>query len=535
MNKTMLALGVICLVAVAVRLYPTVVSGLPFSVDAWPLIRNTELLLQNTPTSITGLMFDGYNNYWPGCQLFGAVFSQVTSLPVADAMAWGIPFAAALAIPIFFILVRKITQNTTTAAIAALLLATAFPYALFTAGVTKETYASPLLFTVIMMFLFKPSLKTMLLFGLVSFALVFSHHFTAFLAVAVLWGLCIALATAKKSFSSQHAAQLHLPYAVVLSGCAVLYLLLFAYPGMSFVFSGSDLISVGAYEFLLVALAVYAVYIAKGHKIRKTVLLCAAGFASQALIMTVITHTSLSPGAPTLPLYYFLYALPFLLGVPLIMFGFQNLYQRRSSLLLPFFWVVMIAAFICYAVFSCSAEGIGLAYRSMNFILAPFVFLVSIGVAELVGNRQGCNRRLLGAVAVGVCVCMVTVGVYSGYASVMLEEAYFGYFWRYEPQEYQASAWLSTCQGNRTVASDYKVYYLLDEYFGKRVSITDGLDYFDGDGASPELIYIYRQMYRNGYVFGSGTPVALPQNWTAKLSDYNQVYSNIEVSVYANP
>jgi asparagine N-glycosylation enzyme membrane subunit Stt3 len=133
MNKTMLALGVICLVAVAVRLYPTVVSGLPFSVDAWPLIRNTELLLQNTPTSITGLMFDGYNNYWPGCQLFGAVFSQVTSLPVADAMAWGIPFAAALAIPIFFILVRKITQNTTTAAIAALLLATAFPYALFTA------------------------------------------------------------------------------------------------------------------------------------------------------------------------------------------------------------------------------------------------------------------------------------------------------------------------------------------------------------------------------------------------------------------
>jgi hypothetical protein len=535
MNKVLSALVIICLVAAAVRLYPAAVSGLPFSVDAWPLIRNTELLLQNTPTPITGVMFDGYNNYWPGCQLFGAVLSQVTSLPVADALALGIPFAAALAVPIFFVLSRKVTQNTAVAAVAALLLATAFPYALFTAGVTKETYASPILFTVILVFLLKPGWKTIFLFGLASFALVFSHHFTAFLAVVVLWGLCIALAASKKSYSPTPAAQPHLVYAMVLSGLAVLYMVLFAYPGMNIALTASDLLSVGAYTTLLVALAIYAVYSAKGHRMRKTVLLCTGGFASQALIMIIITHTSLSPGAPILPMHYFLYAVPFLLGVPLIIFGFQNLHQRRSSLLLPFFWVVMIAAFTCYAVFSNIPDGFGLAYRSMNFILPPFVLLAAIGIAGLVSNGQSNSRRILGAVAVGVCLCMVSVGVYSGYASVVLEEPYFGYFWRYQPQEYQASAWMATRVGNQTVAGDYKVYYLLDEYFGRNVSVGAGLEYLAGDGGAPDSIYVYRQMYRNGYVFGSGTPVALPQNWAGKLSDYNQVYVNSEVTVYANP
>jgi hypothetical protein len=304
---------------------------------------------------------------------------------------------------------------------------------------------------------------------------------------------------------------------------------------MNFALTVSDLLSVGAYEVLLAALAVYAAYSARGHKTAKTVVLCVVGFASQALIMLIITHTSLVPGAPTLPMHYFLYAVPFLLGVPMIILGFRNLHQRRSSLLLPFFWVVMIAAFMCYAVFSNAVDGVGLAYRSMNFVLPPFVLLAAIGVDGLVGNRQGNSRRILGAVAVGLCLCMASVGVYSSYASVVLEEPYFGYFWRYSSQEYQSSAWIAAVQGNHTVAGDYKVSYLLGEYFNQKVSVADGLKYLESDGAPPDLIYIYRQMYRNGYVFGSGSPVALPQNWTGKLSDYNQIYVNSEVTIYANP
>lgn len=535
MNRTLLVLLIICLVAVSVRLYPAAISGLPFSTDAWPLIKNTELLIANTPTSITNPVFDGYNNYWPGIQLFGAMFAQVMALSVADALAWGVPFAAALAIPIFFMLVRKVTQNSKIAAVAALLLATVFPYALFTAGVTKETFASPIFFTLIVLFLLKPpNWKTTLLFVLTSLALVFSHHFTAFLAVAVLWGLCLALLTAKKSSNPQLITKPRILYAAMLSGIAVLYLAMFAYPGMNLTLTSSDLLSVGAYEVLLVALAVYAVYSAKGHTIKTTFLQSALGFALLILAILVITQKSLTPGAPTFPLYYLLYFVPFLLGVPLIIFGFQHLHQRQTSLLLPFFWIIVVSAFTCYAVFSSSADGVGLTYRSVNFILPPFVLLVAIGVAGFVSYTQGRRRRILGAVAVGLCLCMVAVGVYSEYASVVLEEPYFGYFWRYNPPEYQASTWIATGQGNQTMTGDYKVSYLLGEYFDQKVSITSCLEFLDSDGVPPDLIYIYRQMYKNGFVFGSGTPVTLPQNWTSKLSDYNTIYTNSEVTIYAN-
>lgn len=536
MNKTLLAIGVICLVAVSVRLYPVAISGLPFSTDAWPLIRNTELLVANTPTLLNSSLFDGYNNYWPGIQFFGAVFAQVTALSVADALAWSVPFAAALAILIFFVLARRITRSTHVAAVAALLLATAFPYALFAAGVTKETYASPIFITLILLFLLKPDWKTTLLFALTSCTLVLSHHFTAFLAVAVLWGLCLALFAVKKSSNQQqHSARPRLLCTVGLSSLAVLYLVLFAYPAMNVTLTVSDLLSAGAYEVLLVALSVYAVYTAKGHSARKTIIQCTLGFTLLSLVALIITQTSLSPGAPTLPLYYFFYFLPYLLGVPLVVFSLRGLYQRRSPLLLPFFWVIMIAAFTCYAVFSSSADGVGLTYRSVNFILPPFMILVAIGVSGLVKGRSGFNRKIMAAAATILCLCMVSVGIYSEYASFVQEEPYFGYFWRYEPPEYQASSWISSGQDNQTVAGDYKVSYLLEGYFNVSVSVSDGLKYLDSDGTPPDLIYVYRQMYRNGYVFGSGIPISLPQNWTAKLSDYNIIYANMEVSVYAKP
>ena len=195
----------------------------------------------------------------------------------------------------------------------------------------------------------------------------------------------------------------------------------------------------------------------------------------------------------------------------------------------------MISAFTCYAVFSSQADGLGLAYRSVNFILPPFVLLAAVGITGLTINRQANHRKFLGAVAVSLCLGMVSVGIYSEYASVVLEEPYFGYFWRYNHQEYEASSWIATGVGNQTVAGDYKVSYLLGEYFKQKVSVTDGLKYLDSDGTPPDLIYIYRQMYKNGYVFGSGTPVTLPQNWSSKLSGFNMIYVNSEVSVYANP
>jgi hypothetical protein len=91
MKKASLCLFIILLFALTLRLYPTLISNMPFSTDAWPLIRNTELIIQNTPIPLNNALFDAYNNFWPAIQLFGAALSQITNLPPIIAMAIGIP------------------------------------------------------------------------------------------------------------------------------------------------------------------------------------------------------------------------------------------------------------------------------------------------------------------------------------------------------------------------------------------------------------------------------------------------------------
>jgi len=127
------------LIALAIRLYPTFLSGLPFSTDAWSPIRNTELLLEHTPINLDNAVMDGYNCYWPANSLFGAVFSLATGLKPMTAMAVGIPLAGALTILIFYALISRISRSPELAFFSSILLATAYPYTLFTAGVTKET------------------------------------------------------------------------------------------------------------------------------------------------------------------------------------------------------------------------------------------------------------------------------------------------------------------------------------------------------------------------------------------------------------
>ncbi|MGI0078280.1 MAG: hypothetical protein ACRECH_01505 [Nitrososphaerales archaeon] len=74
-------------VAVVLRLYPYFLSGVPWGTDAWPLIRNTNEMLANSPTSLGGNpIFDSYNIYWPAVSLFGALASLIFGVTPIVAM-----------------------------------------------------------------------------------------------------------------------------------------------------------------------------------------------------------------------------------------------------------------------------------------------------------------------------------------------------------------------------------------------------------------------------------------------------------------
>ncbi len=525
-------------IALALRLYPTVTSGMPFSTDAWPLIKNAELLSQNTPVPLSSGVFDGYNNYWPANQVFGVVLAQITGLPVITAMALGIPIVAALAIPIFYLIVKKLTGNSGIALVASGLLAAAFPYALFTAGVTKETFASPIYLCVILLFLLKHDWKTTVLFSVVSLTLVLSHHLTAFMAIVIIASVSAALVISKRSSGAEmNSNRANFLLLAILVTITALYFGLYAWPILTATITPSEILSVAAYQTFMIAIALYVVLKPNSKQSRwRTIGRISLGLllVSAFIMIVAATPAMVSAGAPFMPTSYLLYALPFAIAVPTAIIALGELHKKHSSLLLPFFWLLSIVGFSAFAVLGNSANGVGFAYRSLNFILPPLIILVALGVYKLYTMPKHVNNwRLTKVIAALVVVSMATVSIYSVYATTDLQEPYLGYFWRYEPSEFHASDWLSNFADSQAVAGDFKVYYLMSGYFNQSVSVLDGLHYLAGNGSAPQMLYIYNQMYRNGYVLQQGSPVSLPDNWTDKLAGYNCIYTNLEVTINA--
>ncbi len=521
---------IVVLFALILRLYPTVISGMPFSTDSWPLIRNTELLIQNTPVPLNSGIFDSYNNFWPGNQLFGAVLSQVTSLAPITAMSFGIPIAATCAIPLFFFLVKKIAGNANIALAASLMLAAAATYTFYCAGVTKEAFASPLYITSILLFLLKHDKKTTLLFSLTSIALALTHHFTAFFAMVIFTALTIAFYVSKGNGGQQRNSFLsNLLFTGIQATITIAYFCLFAAPQFSLSYGLPSLLTVFAYQILFAGLTLWFVYGAKSSSPKSRFFKFIFGSVVAIAFMYVLLNMCTLPGA------HLLYELPLIIGLPIAVFGLVDLQQRNTALLVPLFWLISVLAFTGFAVFANPIDGSGLAWRSMNFLLPPLIILIATGAYRLYSTpKQVKPQGLIKSVTVLLILAIVAMNAYGMYQTVSEKDSSLGYFWLYSLSDYKAADWIATNANNQTTGGDARVDYLLRQYFNKPVSYVAGLRYLEGNGPAPELLYVYNQMKEDGkgYVL-AGVPISLPANWTDKLSNYDCVYSNDEVTVYA--
>jgi uncharacterized membrane protein len=173
-------------IAVLLRVYPYLVYRVPYSTDSWSPIRNSEQLLAHTPTTLGGNpVFDGYNIYWPANSIFGAVTSLVFNVAPIKIMPLLFPVVGAVTVLVFFLVAEKISGSAIVASIASLFLATAGVDAIFTAGVTKQTYAEPLFMVSILLLLWKTDRRSGALFAITSVTLALSHHATALLLLVV--------------------------------------------------------------------------------------------------------------------------------------------------------------------------------------------------------------------------------------------------------------------------------------------------------------------------------------------------------------
>ncbi len=539
MNKHIYLLALIFAVACLIRLYPTLTSGLPFSTDGWSSIRNSELLLKYTPVSLDSPVFDGYNNFWPAISLFGSVMSEVTGLSPMMVMAYGIPFAAALTVPLFFVLVRKVTQNVQVALFSSALLATVYPFVQFTAGVTKETFAYPLMVGLFLVFLMKPSFGKYLLFGLASLALIFTHHLAAFITLAVLASLTLGLAFNKKSnpdFSIKMSLLLIFFFGSVLLG----YFGFYASDSIALAFNASDFLTVGAYQVLILSVLLFFILQPSDSnpqlfRFKTRLVLSVATLISALLLVMFVTARSFLAGAPVLPLHYLLYFSPYFVLFPLLFFSFRNLREFQNRLLIPLFWIAPIAGLEAYAVFGGSPLGLTFVVRLVNFLILPLCILFGVALSKIYSHfKEVPKQKIVTIGIIGLVLAVSCVNCYSVYASVNLQEPYMGYFWLYRQPEDAACRWIAANDLNQSVAGDTKVSYLLKGYYNVSVDESSGFSFLGQNGSPPKLLLVYPEMSTNGYVFPGGSALQLPDGFESKLVGLNHVYENNLVNIYAS-
>ncbi len=538
MRKYPYLLLLVFAVACLIRLYPALISGLPFSTDGWSMIRNSELILQYTPISLSSSVFDGYNSFWPLSSIFGSVMSEVTGVSPVEVMALIVPFAGALTIPLFFVLVRRITGNVQVALVSSALIAAAYPYVLFTAGVTKETFANPIFVGLLVIFLMKPSFARNLLFVVASVALVFTHHLAAFITLGVLICLVIGLYFSKKdveAFSVRSGVFLILFFGAALFG----YFVFYASAGLTFAFTVSDLLTIGAYQVLVLSLVLFFVLrpssTLKGFKFKKRLVFSGATMFLAVLVAAFVTKRSIVLGAPVLPFHYLLYLSPYFVLFPMLFFIQHNLRERHRWLLAPVFWLAPLAGLECYAIFGNSPMGLTLVVRLLNFLILPLCLLFGLALCQLYDFfKDTSKQKIVAAGLIATVLAVSCVNCYSVYASVSLQEPYMGYFWLYRLPETAACGWISTHNVNQPIAGDAKMSYLLKGYYNVSVDFSSGLSFLGQDGSAPRLLIVYPEMSTNGYVIYGGTALPLPDNYETKLSGLNHVYSNNLVNVYGS-
>jgi uncharacterized membrane protein len=520
-------------VSVIFRIYPYLISGLPFSVDAWPLIRNAELLIANTPVNLESQIFDGYNNYWPMCSVFGATFSLVTGLKPIKAMAIGIPLTGALAVLIFYAFVDKVLQDRKLAFISSIFLATIFPFTILTAGVTKETFTYPLFFLSILLFLGAKSWENVLLFIIVSVTLVAAHHLTAFIFILVLINMVLATLVMKlRKDVSLH--KYHLSMILIFVTVTALYVGLYASHGLKISISASDWMSVFSYQVVAFVGVLYFVFIrARKKKNSGTFPKYFSALFGALFIVLLCTRRSIIPQAPVLPVHYVLFSMPFILMVPLAVFGIRLFRRKESEIsVLILIWLGSILGVEAYTIFVGSPVGLSLVYRLVNFLCIPLIVLSTAGLQELCRLfAKMRTRRLLNGLLILCTLSIVTLSCYSVFASVSLQERFLGYFWLFTLPEYEACGWSATFSED-TFSADMKVLYLLEGYFDVEVDVIGGLKYFSSkDNVVPESVFVYDQMLQNGFVFYSGQSIMLSEDWMERVDELDIVYSNAAVQI----
>jgi len=530
MNRINILLASILIISFSIRLYPTLLTGLPFSTDSWPIIFNTETLLRYTPINLEDNVFDGYNNYWPASQIFGAVSSIILDARVLDVERILFPAIASLTPLILYIMVKKAVGSRAAAIISSLLLALGGYQAIFTSGITKETFTLFLLFTYLYLVFATGGLarRSILLF-VTGMAIVMGHHLQYFLLLIILSNILVLRLLLRRVYDNGPTRLTVALTILVILGAA--YYPLYALRGVYYSLTFSDALSLISFQ-VVSLLILY--YLLAGAKASKPPIGLFIAWAALYICLFANQFIPVMPGSPKIPANLLIQVSILLMLGFFVILGFHT--SRQGEMVSSYFvlgWLSAMASLEAYSMFGSQPSiSLTLFYRLTNHILPPALILASLGLVKVMSFFK---RKCLGVLCLAVILLPISLTmVYQHYSSAILQENYLGYQWNYNIAEYEFASWLSGKADDLKVCGDMKVKYLLEGYFGIKVDEGEGFKILNGESPAGEsLIVTYNVMEKNGYVLGP-YGVELKQGWIKSISDRaDKIFSNALVKAYS--
>lgn len=480
-------LPVVLVVVLVLKLYPTLITGLPFSIDSWPLIRQVELLVENPNTIIwDDTLFDGYNNHWPGSIIYGAIGSIVLGCRPIDFMRIMAPVINGLGVLVLIVLVKRITRSNYISYISGLLIGIMPSILVFTSGVTKETFTHILFYSLLL----SVTLESTILLVL-STSIVIYHHLTSFIALLVLLER-IVISKAMNIMGYFNGRQTSIKPVVILFIVILVHYLLVGSVSLKIGLSFHSLLKLFLYLF---GFTVFAIMILTIKLIRQKNILLLIIVSELALLAVVVYSTmySIASGIPPLGIEVLLYGFILLLS-PIALY----VYMRNDRILgearyLVYGWITATFSLLFYSIFGGEAVFSSIPHRIANFLIMALALAYAVALART-------SKKLIVFIVLGIIILnsfIVVQRIIQGSDEV-------SYYWRFYQEEYLGMKYVRMFYNN-TIIGDTKVWYLA-KYFDIRVfhiySVTSSLE---NRVLKDILLFLYNDNFKRGFLTSLAT------------------------------
>ena len=515
-NKYLLALIIAFSLSILYRLYPFIYSGLPFSIDSWPLIRDTELLIKYSPIPLDNKIFDGYNNYWPGIILFSSVYSIVAHIMPIKAMGFIIPFIDSTSLLFIYIILNRLKFDKVVSISSVFLIGLSYPFSFFSAGVKKETYAITLYILIIFLITLKSDYKKYILTALLVSTLVLTHHLTLFVLAVIMFFISIYMLI---KYDIEKVKYTFYTFSIIILFGAIHYYT-FGFRGLRI--PPIDVNMVISFLSYIIVFTFIGIYLSreeinKHRNNYKSKIMVSSIFSfSLAYFIIVMGYNDI---AIKLPIEYLFYASPYIILGSLLAYGSRYIskYKERRILL---FWFLAVSMLLTYSLFGDNPVLSNIPYRIADFFIIP---LVIIGLTILSNARN--KRIIVGAFLISL---LAIPSIYASYSAYYQYDKFLGYNWRSRKCFNIVGEWLKNYNLNYTISGDTTVKYIYQGYY--RMKYTSGSKYLNGKISTKTIFIFYDIMLKNGYNSGPYNTIYINK----KIFDYrnNLIFNNLNIWIY---